>query len=180
MSSRPQFVQINDLNSAIRTFVEKNSKNELNKAELDKHFSSVLEKISADFYHSLSNGNCSSIYDYLSKSISSEINLREKYEFEKLRKYSSTNLYILGQLIAKTNFIHTKIISMVIDEIFLFYSDYAEVRRAQDYLIADVLKISAIKLANKYILFLTENRAIDETIFDKYIKLISQALNIFR
>lgn len=180
MLSGPQIIPINDFSSVIRSFIEKNSKSELKKAEIDKHFSSILNKISFDFHRSLTTEDFSPLFEYISKSVSSEIELHKRYDFEKMRKFSSTNIYILGQLIAKTNFIHTRIVSMVVDEIFLFYSDYAEVRRAKDFLVADELKISAVKIASQFILFLTENRTIDETIFDRYITLISQALNIFR
>lgn len=180
MLSRPQVIPINDFNSIIRSFIEKNSKNELKKAEIDKHFSSILKKISVDYHRSLTTGDFSSLFDYISNSVSSEKELRKYYNFEKMRKYSSTNIFILGQLIAKTNFIHSKIISMVVDEIFLFYSDYAEVYRANDFLVANELKITAVKLASKFIVYLTTNRSTDEVTFDRYIKLISQALNIFK
>ena len=66
------------------------------------------------------------------------------------------------------------------DEIFLLYSDYAELYRIQDFEIAWELKIQAINLANIFILYLTDNRSINEQRYDKYIKLISQALYIFK
>ena len=169
-----------ELSFVIKNLIEKNSKNELSIKDIDFQFSALIDKIQDNFLESLHSNDFSIFFDYISESIKAEHQLRIKYAFEKQRLYSATNIYSLGLLITKINVIHTKIISLVVDEIFLLYSDYAELYRIQDFEIAWKLKIQAINLANIFILYLTDNRFIDEQLYDKYIKLISQALYIFK
>ena len=174
--------EISDFKTVLKTLIEQNTKKELSNREIDIQFSNLIDRISEDFINDLGHGDFSSLLDYISESIKVENELRTKYQFEKARKFTPTNLYVLGLLIIKINLIHVKIISLVVDEILLLYSDFSEIRRTDtnDFDLADELKLTAIKLANVFINYLTENRLIDEKTFDKYINLISQALKVFR
>ena len=158
----------------LRDLLLKNANNELSIGEIDYQFSFLLENISKYFFER----KYFFLFDWITETIKREDELRIKSDeihpyFQKEKKA------ILDQLIQKVHLVHSKIIELVVDEIYLSYMDYIDLKRIDELDLAIQSKISTLGLANSFLLYLTENRSLNEKVYDSYIELISQSLEIF-
>ena len=158
----------------LKDLLLKNANNELSIGEIDYQFSLLLENISKYFFE----GKYFFLFDWITETIKREDELRIKSAeihpfFQKDKKK------ILNELILKLHLFHSKIIELVVDEIYLSYMDYIDLKRINELNLAIQSKISTLGLANSFILYLTENRSNNENVYDSYIEMISQALEIF-
>ena len=162
------------IRNVIRSLLEKSNNLNLSKIEIDYQFSYILEKIAIYF----SEEKYFFLFDWITETVKKEQELGKKLCYyiiqgdEKQRE-------ILQILIFKLNVVHAKIIESVVDEIYLSYMDYIDLKSINEIEVAIESKIRTLGLANSFILYLTENRYINEHLFDSYIELISQALNVF-
>ncbi len=158
----------------LRDLLEKNKNDLLSEDYIDIHFNCILEKIS--YY--LSKEQYFFLFDWILETIKKENELNQKIIQNNLKE-GNDQKRVLDTIIMKLHSIHTKIIEMVIDEIHVSYMDYIDLRNIDEFDLAIQCKISTLGLANSFLLFLTENRHINEFIFDSYIELISQTFQVF-
>ena len=137
---------------------------------IDRQFLSLLKTVERYFQ----NQEYDLLFEWLTELIKKELDLKRKQE-ENFRVYKKDSINLL---ICKVNLFHARIIEMLIDDIDVAYQDYLEMKTSNSEF-ADQLKFSTISVVNDFINHLTENRAIDEVVFDQYIDLISQSLQIF-
>lgn len=162
------------MRSVIRSLIEKNDNNSLSKVEIDYQFSFILEKITNYFAEE----KYFFLFDWITETVK-----KEKELAQTLKKCSNLDCTekkdMLTILIFKLHVVHVKIIELVIDEIHLDYMDFKELHAINEIELAIDSKIRAISVANSFLLYLSENRILNEDLFDLYIKFISQALDIF-
>ncbi len=114
------------------------------------------------------------LFEWLAELVKKELELKHKQQSDyRIYKKDSINL-----LICKVNLFHARIIEMLIDEIDIAYQDYLEMKESNPEF-AQQIKFSTLAMVNEFITHLTGSRAIDEAVFDQYIELISQSLQIF-
>jgi hypothetical protein len=158
----------------LNELIEKNTNDGLSPVEIDYQFSFLLNEIEK-FY---SENKFYFLFDWIYESIKKEIELTELY---KKAQNDETNdkKDLIQLLILKTNLIHSKIIEMVADDIFLSYMDYIELKGINELELAIKSKILTLGIANSFILYLSENRKLNEVVYDSYIEIIHQALKVF-
>lgn len=137
---------------------------------IDNQFMSLLKTIERYFQ----NQEYDLLFEWLTELIKKELELKHKQELD-YRTFKKDSINIL---ICKVNMFHSRIIEMLIDDIDIAYNDYLEMK-ASNPEFADQLKLSTISLVNDFVDHLTEHRIINEGIYDQYIDLINQSLQIF-
>lgn len=137
---------------------------------IDNQFVSLLKTVERYFREQ----EYELLFEWLAELVRKELELKKKQEMDfRVYKRDSINL-----LICKVNLFHARIIEMLIDEIDIAYQDFQEMKVTNPEF-AEQIKFSTLTMANEFINHLTEYRSIDEPVFDQYIELISQSLNIF-
>lgn len=138
--------------------------------DIDNQFVSLLKTVERYFREQ----EYELLFEWLAELVKKELELKHKQEMDShIYKKDSINL-----LICKVNLFHARIIEMLIDEIDIAYQDYLEMKEHNPEF-SQQLKFSTITMASEFINHLTESRVIDEAVFDQYIELLSQSLQIF-
>ena len=157
----------------LRNLIDKNIHDDLTKDEIDVQFSHLLKSIAKYFTEE----KYFFLFDWIAEAVKREKELLyHKHFIDVTQKEKLENLQIL---IFKTHTIHSLIIEMIIDKIFVSNTKYIQFMNDDQFDLAVKVKISTLGFANSFLIFLTEKRNLDEKLFDKYIDLISKALNIF-
>ena len=157
----------------LKNLIEKNIHNGLNKEEIDYQFSLLLKSIAKYFAEE----RYFFLFDWISEAVKREHELMYHKHFINIKeKEKLDNIQIL---IFKTHALHSLIIEMVIDKIFISNTMYIQYINEDKFDLAVKVKIATLGFANSFLIFLTEKRNLDEELFDKYIDLISKALTIF-
>lgn len=158
----------------VKDLVKKEDQNTLSEEDLDHQFSTLVKCITTY----ISEEKYFFLFDWIKESMIKEQELLKIY-YNSVLDQTVPPKELLLPIIFKLNLVHSKIIEAVVDEIYITYFDYVELLNINEFELAVKSKIMTLGLANSFILFLTENRCLDERIFDGYIELISQALGIF-
>ena len=133
--------------------------NEEDNEIIDKQFMRILSTIETHF----NNNEFEIVLDWFHETIKKEIQLKRKI-IENSFVYDKPSIHLL---LSKTNALHSKIIELVVDRI-----DQVVFGNDQD--------INVIfDLAQTFISSITINRETDEVIYDNYVKLLTQAMQIF-
>lgn len=113
-------------------------------------------------------------FDWFNELIKNEKELKRKLQAD-FHVYHKDPLMLL---ITKVNRFRTKIFEILIEDIEIFYQDYSTMHSSNpDF--ANQVKIDALNRIDIYLSYLNENRPVNETLYDYYISLITQAKEIF-
>ena len=114
------------------------------------------------------------LFDWFIELVKKEFELKEE-----LRKESQEDIIeSINQLISKVNRFRTSIIDMLIDEINDSYRDFTYIYDSSP-IFASKIKLFTLLMANSFINNLHKNRGLCKSIFDQYIFLICNSLNIY-
>lgn len=147
------------------------SRNEgINEESIDHQFlilSKIIEK------HFLEQ-NYELFFDWLNELIKREKELKKKL-LEDFRLFLKDPLQLL---ISKVNKLHKKFIDLLIEDIEISYQDYSTMYESNPSF-AHQVKSDALNRITLYLCYLTGNRSVNETLYDYYISLFTEALELF-
>lgn len=143
---------------------------EVSVESIDNQFLSLMKVVERYFQEN----EYELLFDWFNELIKKEIELKRKQEMDfRIYKKDSINL-----LICKVNMFHHRVMEMLVDQIDISYQDYSDMKVSNPEFAASI-KEDMLFVANNFIKHLTENRLLDELLFDQYISIIEQSLKIF-
>lgn len=158
------------ITNIINMLALKSTQESVNAEAIDQQFVSLLktvEKYFEDLEYDL-------LFDWLNELIKKETDLKHKQQ-ENFRVFKKDSINLL---ICKVNMFHSRIIELFVNSIDDAYHDYRYIGESSP-TFANQIKAETITTVNKFINNLTDNRHINEKLFDQYIEIISQSLKIF-
>ena len=160
------------IKNILNMLVLQGTKDNILSEDIDQQLNGLLETLN-DYF---SDNKLEEILLWLNEIITRETDLKIKQETN-FRVYNKPSISIL---ISKCSVLHAKIIEMITDEIDMFYSNFSENLLNNELDLARESKIMAMEYANLIIDNLNENRNINSVVYDNYVKIISQTLEIFK
>jgi len=113
-------------------------------------------------------------FDWLNELIRKETELKKKRQVD----YHIFNKTPLNVLINKIYKSYKKIFDLLIEDIEISTQDYFNMN-GSNLEFAQKVKIDALSRINTYLIYLTNNRSVNENLYDYYIDLFTQAKDIF-
>ena len=160
----------------VKEIQNKNSNTILKKDEIDQQFILLLNHLKKLFF----NKRYFLLFNYMTDSVKTENDLATTYKYIlKTKAIENVQSGLFRLLMQRTRLIHSTIIEMVVEEIFVSYMDYQDYMKSYELDLAIEIKLSVMNLVNDFTVYLTEYRFLNEKLFDSYIYQIYEAQDIF-
>ncbi len=113
-------------------------------------------------------------FEWLNELIKKEKELKKKLQVD-FHVFHKDPLYLL---MTKINKSYKKILDFLIEDIEISYQDYSTMQNINSEF-SNQVKSEALNRINTYLHYFTQNRSVNETLYDYYISLFTQAIEIF-
>ena len=160
-----------EINTELTQTILKLYNKEIKEYDVDHHLRKIIEYLKKTSRED----KAIILLDWLNESITREKHLMSKAKVS-TDKYRANIILIL---ISKCKIIHNKIMEFIINELDLYYDVWHDQQLLNNLELANLTKLMAVEFANKIIINLTDNREINEEIYDHYIDIVSQSLQSF-